>query len=126
MKNTSKDKYEHKLYRFLKELDAWRYGSDIGLEQYRSEVFKKYGFTDKDWERAISLTRSESERNYYFDGIGYKKDNQIKRDKSEKRAERNGARAQYPDEVLEAQLKAEDDWILDVYDECYDEEDMHR
>lgn len=50
----------------------------------------------------------------------------MKKDKSARRAENNGIRAQYTDEQLEAQLKAEDDWIMDVFDEYYDEEDMQR
>ena len=33
---------------------------------------------------------------------------------------------EYSDEQLEAQLKAEDDWIMDVFDESYDEENMYR
>ena len=50
----------------------------------------------------------------------------MKKDKSAKRAEKNGIRAQYSDEQLEAQLKAYDDFILDVFDNYYDDEDMHR
>ena len=69
---------------------------------------------------------SVPERKHYFDGVGYKKDFQMKKDKSEKRAEKNGIRAQYSDEQLEAQLKAADDFILDVFDNYYDDEDMHR
>ena len=126
MKNTNKDRYEHKLYRFLKELHSWRLDGAEDLIEFRSNIFKKYGFTDKDWRRAIRLTGSVPERKHYFDGIGYKKDFQMKKDKSAKRAEKNGIRAQYSDEQLEAQLKAEDDFILDVFDNYYDEEDMHR
>ena len=126
MKNTNKDRYEHKLYRFLKELDSWcPNGAEDSIE-FRSNIFKKYGFTDKDWHRAVRLTMSVPERKHYFDCIGYKKDFQMKKDKSAKRAEKNGIRAQYSDEQLEAQLKAEDDFILDVFDNYYDDEDMHR
>lgn len=126
MKNTNKDKYEHKLHRFLKELDSWRWNSAEDLMEFRSEIFKKYGFTDRDWHKAIRLTMSVLERKHYVDSIGYKKDVQMKKDKSAKRAEKNGIRAQYSDEQLEAQLKAEDDWIMDVFDESYDEGDMYR
>lgn len=45
----------------------------------------------------------------------------MKKDKSAKRAEKNGIRTQYSDERLGAQLKAEDDWIMDVFDNYYDE-----
>ena len=125
MKNTNKDKYEHKLHQFLKELDSWRWNSAEDLIEFRSEIFKKYGFTDKDWHKAIRLTMSVPERKHYFDGIGYKKAVQMKKEKSARRAEKNGIRAQYSDEQLEAQLKAEDNWIMDVFDNYYDEEDMH-
>ena len=125
MKNTNKDTYEHKLYRFLNELDSWRWNSAEDFIEFRSKIFKKYGFTDRDWHKAIRLTRSVPEREHYFDGIGYKKDVQMKKEKSARRAENNGIRAQYSDEQLEAQLKAEDDWIMDVYDSYYNKEDMH-
>ena len=69
---------------------------------------------------------SVPERKHYFDGVGYKKDFQMKKDKSEKRAEKNGIRVQYSDEQLEAQLKADDDFIFDVFDNYYDDEDMHK
>ena len=72
MKTTNKDRYEHKLHCFLKELD----NSDD-----RKAVYKKYGFTDVDFERAIGLTLSESERNHYVDGVGYKKATKMLRDK---------------------------------------------
>lgn len=125
MKNTNKDKYEHKLHQFLKELDSWRWNSAEDLIEFRSKIFKKYGFTEKDWHKAISLTMSKPERKFYSDDIGYKKSVQMKKDKSARRAENNGIRAQYSDEQLEAQLKAEDDWVMDVFDSYYDKEDMH-
>lgn len=125
MKNTNKDKYEHKLHQFLKELDSWRWNSAEDLIEFRSKIFKKYGFTEKDWHKAISLTMSKPERKFYIDDIGYKKSVQMKKDKSARRAENNGIRAQYSDEQLEAQLKAEDDWVMDVFDSYYDKEDMH-
>lgn len=125
MKNTNKDKYEHKLHQFLNELDSWRWNSAEDLIEFRSKIFKKYGFTEKDWHKAISLTMSKPERKFYSDDIGYKKSVQMKKDKSARRAENNGIRAQYSDEQLEAQLKAEDDFIMDVFDSYYDKEDMH-
>lgn len=68
MKNTNKDRYEHKLYRFLKELDSRRRNSAEDLIEFRSEIYKKYGFTDKDWNKAVRLTTSVPERKHYFDG----------------------------------------------------------
>ena len=73
MKTTSKDRYEHKLHCFLKELDN---------AEDRQAVYKKYGFTEEDYGRAIGLTLSESERNYCADGIGYKKGVKMLRYKS--------------------------------------------
>ena len=127
MKNTNKDRREKKLLRFLKELDGYNFmSSDIdSYEAWRHEIYKKYGFTEKDWHKAISLTMSKPERKFYSDDIGYKKSVQMKKDKSARRAENNGIRAQYSDEQLEAQLKAEDDWVMDVFDSYYDKEDMH-
>lgn len=124
MKNTQKDRFEKKLIRFIRE---W-YKKVLTADWYESNatLYKKYGFTDKEWHKAIRLITSIPVRKRYTDGIGYKKSVQMKKDKSARRAEQNEIRAQYSDEQLEAQLKAEDDWIMDVFDSYYDEEDMQR
>lgn len=59
--------------------------------------------------------------------IRQRKETLLAREKSERRAERNGIRAQYTDEQLE-QSDAEDQRIImDIYDSCYDPlEDMSR
>ena len=59
--------------------------------------------------------------------IGQRKETLLAREKSERRAEQNGIRAQYTDEQLE-QLDAEEQRIImDIYDSCYDpDEDMSR
>ena len=50
----------------------------------------------------------------------------MKKEKSARRAENNGIRAQYTDEQLESFIKEEDRWIADVFDDYdWDEEDMH-
>lgn len=79
MKTTSKDRYEHKLHRFLKELDK---------TTDRQAVFRKYGFTEDDYGRAIGLTLSESERFYTVDNVGYKKGVAMDREKSLLKSER--------------------------------------
>ena len=126
MKNSEKDKYDHKLYRFLKEIESIPFSVDDNYTHARQEIMRRYGFDENDLHRAWRISQSTPERKWFFDGIGLKKSVQLAKAKSEKRAERNGIRAQYSDEELEAQLKAEDDWIMDVYDEPYDEEDMHK
>jgi hypothetical protein len=96
-------------------------------DKLKRELYRKNGFTEDDWHKAVRLTMSKAERKFYSDGIGYKKDVQMRKEKSARRAEKNGIRAQYSDEQLEAQLKNEDRWIADVFDTYdYDEEDMTR
>lgn len=124
MKNTQKDRFEKKLIRFIREW--YKKQSITDWQEFSATLYKKYGFTDKELHKAIRLTMSVPERKRYVNGIGYKKSIQMKKDKSARRAEQNGTRAQYSDEQLEAQLKAEDDWIMDVFDSYYDEEDMQR
>lgn len=124
MKNTQKDRFEKKLIRFIREW--YKKEPTADWHEFNATLYKKYGFTDKEWHKAIRLTMSIPERKRYVDGIGYKKSVQMKKDKSTRRAEHNGIRAQYSDEQLEAQLKAEDDWIMDVFDSYYNEEDMQR
>ena len=85
MKTTTKDRYEHKLHRFLREVDE---ADDV------QAVYKKYGFTDVDFERAIGLTLSKSERKLYVDGIGYKKAVKMMKDKSLVASDRRDSLAQ--------------------------------
>ena len=118
--------YTHVLERELRRLKSNTHAitNVKGLKEMLDRP--KGTITDKDWHRAVRLTMSVPERKHYFDGMGHKKDFQMKKDKSAKRAEKNGIRTQYSDEQLEVQLKAEDNWIMDVFDNYYDEEDMHR
>ena len=81
MKNTHKDEYEHKLHRFLKELDAVSFNDFDGYERKKAELCKKYGFTDEDYGKAIYKTMSCSNKNLNWDGIGYKKDVQMRKDR---------------------------------------------
>lgn len=124
MNTTPKDRYEHKLRQFLKEIDNFKGNVDEFLN-HRTEVMKKYGFTEDDWERAIGLTLSKSDRHYYRDGIGIKKDAKNKRDKAARKLERDmmSGKQQFFDEDGEAAIKYEDAWIADVYEpKLYDDQ----
>lgn len=121
MKNTKKDRYEKKLRQFLKELEKWLYDMDNqpgNYTEYRNAVMKRYGFTDVDWERALRLTRSTAERNFYVDGIGIKKDALNRKEKSAQKLERDmmSGKQQHFDEAGEAEIKYEDAWIADVFE----------
>lgn len=135
MNNTQKDRYENKLNRFIKECDKeWqKYKVEKpeychildGYNNIAERVRKKLGLTEDDVQRAWSLRRHHSDRHFWHDiRFRYKG---VEKQKAYDRAEKNGSRAQYSDEELEQELKNEDDWIMDVYDEWYDPEtDMSR
>jgi len=131
MKNTQKDRRDKKLLRFLKELDGHNFLiSDIdGYEKWRHEIYKKYGFTEDDWHKAVRLVMSISNKDQYWDGVGYKKDVLNRKEKCAKKLERNlhSGKQEHLDKVGEEELENERRWILDVYDEDYDpEKDMQR
>lgn len=125
MKNTYKDRFEKKLIRFIRELDTeWdRYRKQNNIimtfdiwKKHRDEVYKKYGFTDEEWEKACRLIRSRSWAGKHLEQKKTLRDMYHDIDRSDMNDNPNG----------EAEIKAEDDWILDVYDSYYDEEDMQR
>ena len=125
MKNTQKDRFEKKLIRFIRELDTeWdRYRKQNNIimtfdmwKKHKNEVYKKYGFTDEEWEKACRLIRSRSWAGKHLEQKKTLRDKNHDVYRSEMADNPNG----------EAELKAEDDWILDVYDSYYDEEDMQR
>lgn len=120
MNNKAKDRYENKLYRFLKECDRlWKERSGKTPEYCHTldiynkivdEVQKKLGLSQDDVQRAWALKRHHSDRHFWHDTEFYKgeqKQNLIKK------AER---KLKPSDDALEAALKAEDDLILDIYD----------
>lgn len=118
MNNTQKDRYENKLARFIKEHDQlWRKARDergfLNIqrwEELQQQLQKQYGFTDTDCQRAFALHRHHSDRHYWCDTEFHKgEQKQNKIDKAERRMKRS-------DESLEAELKAEQDLILDIYD----------
>src|SRR5574344_592223 len=125
MKNTQKDRFEKKLIRFIRELDTeWdRYRKQNNIimtfdiwKKHRDEVYKKYGFTDEEWLKASRRIRSKAWAGKHLEQKKTLCDKNHDVYRSEMADNPNG----------EAELKAEDDWILDVYDSYYDEEDMQR
>lgn len=132
MNNKPKDRYENKLHRYLKEeRKLWeKLKSTYGFvnlekwEQSKDELQKRLGLNQDDCQRAYALTRHSSDRHYWCDSQFHKSE---QKQKAYDRAERNGVRAQYTDNELEAWIKGEDDWVMDVFDEYYDpEKDMCR
>lgn len=131
MKNTQKDRFEKKLIRFIRELDTeWdRYRKqnniimtfDMWLK-HRDEVYKKYGFTIEEWNKACRLVKSWTSNENCA-----KKTKRNERKKTLRDMYHDLDRSDMNDNPNgEAELKAEDDYILDVYDSYYDEEDMRR
>lgn len=96
--------------------------------QFKQNLYKKYGFTEKDWGKAIHNTMSISNKNCNWNGIGYKKDIQINKDRVSKKLERDlrSGKQDYLNEKGEHEIEYENDLILDVFDNYYDEEDMNR
>ena len=123
MNTTPKDRYEHKLRKFLKEIDSFKGDVDSFLK-HRSEVMKKYGFTEDDWHKACRLSRSVPERKFYRDNVGIKKEPLNSKEKSDKKLEQDmmSGKQQFFDEDGDAAIKYEDAWIADVFEpNDYDE-----
>jgi len=122
MKNTQKDRFEKKLIRFIREWDKKHPLSMADWQEFSATLYKKYGFTNEEWHKAIRLTKS-----WTADENGLKKTKRIQRKKTLRDMYHDIDRSDMNDNPNgEAEIKAEDDWILDVYDEAYDEEDMQR
>lgn len=97
--------------------------------QFRRTLYKKYGFTEKDWHKAIHQTMSISEKDCYWDCIGIKKEVQINKDRVSNKLERDlrSGKQDYLNRSGEEEIKNEDRWIADVFDTYdYDKEDMQR
>lgn len=129
MNNTQKDRYEKKLARFLKDYDGlWNKCKDsngivslVRWEEARQKLEKEYGMTETDLQRAYALHRHSSDRHFWCDPQFHKGE------QKQRLIAKSERRMKVPDETLEAELKAEDDWIMDVFDEYYDPEtDMCR
>ena len=122
MKNTQKDRFEKKLIRFFRELDKKKPLTMLEWQEFSATLYKKYGFSDEELYKARRLVKS-----WTADENGLKKTKRIQRKKTLRDTYHDLDRSDMNDNPNgEAEIKAEDDWILDVYDSYYDEEDMQR
>lgn len=122
MKNTQKDRFEKKLIRFFREWDKKKPITMLEWQEFSATLYKKYGFSDEELYKARRLVKS-----WTADENGLKKTKRIQRKKTLRDMYHDLDRSDMNDNPNgEAEIKAEDDWILDVYDSYYDEEDMQR
>lgn len=122
MKNTQKDRFEKKLIRFFREWDKKKPLTMLEWQEFSATLYKKYGFSDEELYKARRLVKS-----WTADENGLKKTKRIQRKKTLRDMYHDIDRSDMNDNPNgEAEIKAEDNWILDVYDEAYDEEDMQR
>lgn len=73
MKNTKKDEYDHKLYRFVQEWYQIPFSPFGEHDAKHAALLKKYGFTEEDVRRSFQFIRSIPMRKCFRDGIGLKK-----------------------------------------------------
>ena len=122
MKNTQKDRFEKKLISFFREWDKKKPLTMLEWQEFSATLYKKYGFSYEELYKARRLVKS-----WTADENGLKKTKRIQRKKTLRDMYHDLDRSEMADNPNgEAELKAEDDWILDVYDSYYDEEDMQR
>lgn len=122
MKNTQKDRFEKKLIRFFREWDKKKPLTMLEWQEFSATLYKKYGFSDAELYKACRLVKS-----WAADENGLKKTKRIQRKKTLRDTYHDIDRSDMNDNPNgEAELKAEDDWIMDVFDSYYDEEDMQR
>lgn len=88
MKNTKKDEYDHKLFRFVKELQALQFRD---YDNERKKLLRKYGFTEEDELRSFRIVRHIAMRKCFRNGIGLKKAVQINKDRSREKVEQQEA-----------------------------------
>lgn len=122
MKNTQKDRFEKKLIRFFREWDKKKPITILEWQEFSATLYKKYGFSDEELYKARRLVKS-----WTADENGLKKTKRIQRKKTLRDMYHDLDRSDMNDNPNgEAELKAEDDYIMDVFDSYYDEEDMQR
>lgn len=119
MKNTNKDRYEHKLQQFLKDVNVGQEHGIWSIDDWlkrKDEMMKKYGFTDEDFYKACRLTRSGTDNPYK------KFDNKVARLKKKKELHNklNSGKQDHYDEVGEQEIKDEDDFLGDITDGFYE------
>ena len=81
MKNSKKDEYDHKLYRFVQEWYQIPFSPFGEHDAKHAALLKKYGFTEEDVQRSFRIVRSIPMRKCFWDGIGVKKDVLNKKEK---------------------------------------------
>lgn len=118
MKNTSKDRYEHKLQQFFKDVFECQEHGIWNVDEWikrKDKMKKKYGFTDEDFYKACRLTRSGTDNPYK------KFDNKVARLKKKKELhnELNNGKQDHYDEVGEQEIKDEDDFLGDITNGFY-------
>lgn len=122
MKNTQKDRFEKKLIRFFREWNKKKTITMLEWQEFSATLYKKYGFSDEELYKARRLVKS-----WTADENELKKTKRIQRKKTLCDMYHDLDRSDMNDNPNgEAEIKAEDDWILDVFDSYYDEEDMQR
>ena len=122
MKNTQKDRFEKKLISFFREWDKKKPLTMLEWQEFSATLYKKYGFSYEELYKARRLVKS-----WTVNENGSKKTKRIERKKMLRDMYHDLDRSDMNDKPNgEAEIKAEDDWILDVYDSYYDEEDMQR
>lgn len=122
MKNTQKDRFEKKLIRFFREWNKKKPLTMLEWQEFSATLYKKYGFSDEELYKARRLVKS-----WTADENGLKKTKRIQRKKTLRDMYHDLDRSDMNDNPNgEAELKAEDDYIMDVYDSYYNEEDMQR
>lgn len=122
MKNTQKDRFEKKLISFFREWDKKKPITMLEWQEFSATLYKKYGFSYEELCKVRRLIKS-----WTADENGLKKTKRIQRKKTLRDMYHDLDRSDMNDNPNgEAELKDEDDWILDVYDSYYDEEDMQR
>lgn len=122
MKNTQKDRFEKKLISFFREWDKKKPLTMLEWQEFSATLYKKYGFSDEELYKARRLVKS-----WTVNENGSKKTKRIERKKMLRDMYHDLDRSDMNDNPNgEAEIKAEDDYIMDVFDSYYDEEDMQR
>ena len=124
MKNTAKDRFDKKLIRFIRELDkGWdKYRTQAnGFAAYlelKEKLFKKYGFTEEEWNKASRLIRSwTADENGIKKTKRHERKKKLREEKNLDFAEFDNGRQEHCDEAGEEQIRLEDRWLGDVSDE---------
>jgi predicted nucleic acid-binding protein len=128
MKNSSKDRFEKKLIRFINEIDkGWKKTKCNILTyefwlQHKAEIYKKYGFTDEEWNKACRLIRSWSTSDSLKTKRYYRK-KELHESKQRFITEIKSGKQERLDEVGEEEINSYNSWFGDVNDEGlgYDE-----